>query len=212
NLVDAVEGEAVVERASEFPEWTRVEQSEGLYGSTRRGFFKDTVATVKETTLTAARVTVANELGMQEKEPEIGVRLRVGSGGPLPKIDVERRGRLLDALDSIGVPVQGARVDSRLFGSIDINKDVCNACGMCAVFCPTMALVRDEAKQAGDPVQYLEFQASDCIQCGLCVDVCWKRCITLTGDVSLDEIFDFEPRVFDMSGVNHPKKSPFGAF
>jgi len=32
------------------------------------------------------------------------------------------------------------------------------------------------------------------VQCGLCVDACMKKCITVSPQVRTAELFDFEPR------------------
>ena len=69
--------------------------------------------------------------------------------------------------------------------------------------------MRDEAEKLGAELRYLEFSACDCVQCGLCADVCWKGALKLSSTVSLDELFDFEPRRFDLTNAARMKKSPF---
>ena len=53
---------------------------------------------------------------------------------------------------------------------------------------------------------------SRCVQCGLCVDVCWKGALTLSSKVSTAQLFDFEPVVFDLAAAKRPPKSPFSAY
>ena len=90
-----------------------------------------------------------------------------------------------------------AIVDLPLFGAVDIDVNKCNACGMCAVFCPTSAIKRPPSSdEFSTRLNVLEFSASDCVQCGLCQDVCWKKSITLRVPIRADELFSFEPRVF----------------
>ena len=77
-----------VQRASEFPEATLVENAEGLFGSTRRGFFSEAASAAKETALTAARTTIEQELGYTVEVPKIGERLRVGADGAMPRLSM----------------------------------------------------------------------------------------------------------------------------
>ncbi|MCX5805876.1 MAG: 4Fe-4S binding protein [Proteobacteria bacterium] len=56
---------------------------------------------------------------------------------------------------------------------IDIYKAWCKACGICAAFCPTGVLARDEA---GYP--YVK-NAEKCINCGLCEIRCPDFAITV---------------------------------
>ncbi|MBQ9041196.1 MAG: 4Fe-4S binding protein [Eggerthellaceae bacterium] len=204
-LLEAHGSSAVVDRVTGFPDALRVEDAQGLHGSTRRGFFSDAVGAAKETAMTAARTTLENELGYKIDEASIGDRLRVTEKGTLPQLRMPRHEAVLNALDAIGLPQEGA-IESRLFGSVSIDVEKCNSCGMCAVFCPTGALARDDAEKASDPLRYLEFSAADCVQCGLCEDVCWKEALTLSRIVDASELYDFEPRTFKLRA---PKKKSF---
>jgi len=204
NLVAALGGEAAIERREGFPDELLVENAGELHGTTRRGFFSEAVGAAKETTLAAAKATVAEELGLNTPELSIGERLRVTETGTLPLIHVPRHEATINALDALGNP-QVESIESRLFASVDIDVQRCNSCGMCALFCPTGALRRDLADEVGDPLRCLEFSASDCVQCGLCADVCWKGALEVSPVVSIDQLFDFEPVTFNL---HTPKKSP----
>ncbi|MBQ3105964.1 MAG: 4Fe-4S binding protein [Eggerthellaceae bacterium] len=86
-------------------------------------------------------------------------------------------------------------IDTRLFGSIRIDTEKCTSCGMCTTFCPTGALKKSEEEvPEGEEGVLLEFSVTDCVQCNLCADACLKKCITVDSTMSLDELFDFEPR------------------
>ena len=117
---------------------------------------------------------------------------------------------LLNAFDALGAQV-GERLDSRKFATVSINAEKCNSCGMCAVFCPTGALRRDEAQEPSNPIVYIEFSASECINCSLCKDVCWKGALTLEEGVAFEQLYDFEPKVFHLRDARK-NKSPFGSF
>ena len=184
-----------IARVSEFPAEVVVENAAQLYGSTRRTFFSDAASAAKETTYRAVKATLAQEFGGEKDKPEIGKRLRVGPSGNMPRVHPARHAKVLDALDGIGQS-QTETVQTRLFATLSVNPDKCNACGMCVRFCPTGALMRDEAAKPSDPVRVIEFSACDCVQCGMCLDVCWKHAIELSDVVPTSELFDFEPRAF----------------
>ena len=194
-MLEATESPARVERASAFPAELLVDEVEGKFGSTRRGFLTEAAASMKETATTAARATVEAELGVRRQEKPITERLRAGEDGTLPQMRMMRHETALNALDALGVAADGV-LPSRMFASLDIDVDTCIACGMCAVFCPSGALKRDPAEKPSAQVRYLEFSAADCVQCGLCADVCWKNSISIDPNVSLSELFDFEPKTF----------------
>lgn len=210
NELLAAHGSAVrVTRESGFPDDMLIEDAQGLFGSTRRGFLADTYGMAKETAMTAAKATIEQELGYRPDEPSIGERLRVGANGALPQLRVARHEVLINSMDAIG-PAQVDTLESRRFASIEIDVDTCNACGMCAVFCPTGALKRDDADNPSAELKALEFSAADCVQCGLCADVCWKKALVMSPKVSTAQLFDFEPRVFDLASAKRLKTSPFG--
>jgi ferredoxin len=184
-----------IKRTTGFPEELHSSTPIESAGTSRRAFFSEAVGAARDTAMAAAKTTVENELGIAGNEASIGERLRVTESGSLPRISVQRHDDILNALDELGVQ-EGAEIKSRLFASVTIDEQRCNSCGMCAVFCPTGALVRDKPKELGDPLKYLEFSACDCVQCDLCKDVCWKSALTLTYAVPAGELYDFEPTVF----------------
>lgn len=176
-----------------FPDGMQAEVVEGQHDSSRRSFFAEAAGMARETAKTAAKVKLENELGYKLDERSIGERLRVTANGTLPQLRMPRHEAMLNALDSIGIPESG-ELDTRLFGTLNINKGKCNACSMCAVFCPTGALRSELPSKGANFLKNLEFSACDCVQCGLCVDVCWKRALTLSNSVDVVELYDFEPR------------------
>ena len=237
DLLDAQGIQPLVARERAFPSELLVDDTTGMYGSSRRAFFSGTVKSAREMAVTAADSAIKKELGAEEAA-SIGERLRVSDEGTLPIIAVPRHDTLLNALFSLGEraeellaaaenampagfasaaaegPMSGAAsladsdaspaapairppLDTRLFAQITIEPLRCNQCGMCAVFCPTHAL-RRALGSSSEALVELEFSVSDCVQCGLCVDVSWKRSIALDSLVELDDIFDFEPRIISL--------------
>lgn len=201
------QGHAPVARLSEFPSDMLLGSEMGAFGSTRRGFFSDAAVAAKETAMTAARASIDDRFGAKEDALEIGQRLRVGENGKMPQFSMPRHEDAINALYELGA-AETDSVTSRLFGSISFDLTRCNACGMCAMFCPTGALSCGILEDARDSPTELEFSASDCVSCGSCVDVCWKDCIALENTVRSSELFDFEPRVFRFPQVA-PRTSRF---
>lgn len=210
NALMAAHGSDVrASRASQFPEELLVDSAEGMFGSTRRGFFAEAAGAAKETAMTAAKTSMAQELGFLGNEASIGERLRVTESGTMPRLDMPRHDALINAMDALGEQVVST-IDSRRFGRVSLDADKCNACGMCAVFCPTGAIKRADEDNPAALLECLEFSAADCVNCGLCADVCWKGALTLSREVSTEQLFDFEPVAFDLSRAPKPTNNPFG--
>ncbi len=194
------QGSAVrVSRASSFPAGMELADSRSLLGEARRGFFASAGSWTASAAEKTANLVIRKNLGVKDAAKTLREQLGIGEDGSLPTIAEHRHSQVLDAMDRLGQPAVGS-VHTRLFGSVRIDASACNACGMCAVFCPTDALKKSKIKpqpaEDGTPDggSFLEFSAADCVQCGLCVDACMKKCLVVEDDVSLTELFDFEPR------------------
>lgn len=186
-------------RTSAFPDCVRAPEGQDLYGESRRGFFGQ----ASEAAKTAAGKTVdhvlATKLGqtMGQTVPSLKELLSVDDAGLLPQAETARHTDLLDAMAELGEPV-GDELFTRRFGSVEIDRDKCSACAMCTVFCPTHALAKsiDEPSEKGGLM--LDFSAMQCVQCNLCADICLKKCLTVEPVVPTAQLFDFEPRQFDL--------------
>ncbi|MBI5262729.1 MAG: 4Fe-4S binding protein [Bradyrhizobium sp.] len=66
------------------------------------------------------------------------------------------------------------------FGRIEMVKDGCNACEICARACPTGAM---EVAETGVSWS-LNFQFSRCVACGLCVEACQPKVLRLAETMS----------------------------
>ena len=170
-----------------------------LLGESRRGFFTSGASWTANAAGKTADMVIRKNLGMGKKQQTLREQLGAGDSGTLPQFEERRRTQVLDALDRLGQPVQ-LDIKTRLFGNVSIDISKCNTCGMCAVFCPTGALKKSDIKPSPnadgtpDGGSFLEFSCAECVQCGLCVDACMKKCITVSPVVSTAELFDFEPR------------------
>lgn len=193
-LIATQGGSACVRRASEFPEGVVVLDARKSYAAARRGFFTQAGSTAKSAAKTVAEKAISKALNESErKKKTLRERLRM-SDGALPHFDAERRMRVLDAMDAIGTSVE-PELETRLFGSVEIDEGKCSACFMCTVFCPTGALVKSDEKPEDEKGSFLEFSVADCVQCNLCADACLKKCLSVSNVVSTEELFDFEPRL-----------------
>ena len=86
NRLLEVHGSAVrVRRASAFPDSLLADDTQGMYGATRRGFFSDAAGAAKDTVVTAARTTIEQELGYGDKR-SIAERLRASDAGDIVQV------------------------------------------------------------------------------------------------------------------------------
>ncbi|MEG0620168.1 MAG: 4Fe-4S binding protein [Raoultibacter sp.] len=190
-LLEAWGSPLLVQRASVFPEGVLVREDEAeSFGVSRRGFFSHTRSAAKDT----AKKTVVKALKADEAEPTLQERLRVLDSGSLPQFSATRRMNILDALDRIGTP-QVDEVFTRLWGSVEIDTELCTSCDMCTVFCPTGALRKSEIVPESGEGTYLEFSLADCVQCNACADICLKKCLVVSPSIKTAELLDFEPRL-----------------
>ncbi|MEQ3361576.1 4Fe-4S binding protein [Raoultibacter massiliensis] len=201
-LLEAEGIELRVERMSEYPEELLVEETTGLFGVSRRGFFTQAKDVAKDAAEKAAVTALKKEL--EKKAPSLRDRLKMSDKGSLPQFNAVRRMRVLDSMDSIGMPIV-PEIETRLWGNVEIDDKKCSSCFMCTTFCPTGALKKSEFEAEDGKTRYLEFSAADCVQCRMCEDICLKSCITVSDVVSTEELFDFEPRMIELP--EPPKKA-----
>ena len=71
------------------------------------------------------------------------------------------------------------------------NPQLCCGCSACQSACPLSAITVIEDNRG---FYRPNVDETKCVQCGLCVDVCMKKCITVSPQVRTAELFDFEPR------------------
>lgn len=148
---------------------------------------------------TAALQSEAAERGLIAEaalEPERPIRYRkVGKDGTLAHFVPSRRIRLYNYLKHVGSgePVTET-VASRVIGSIQIDADKCNACRMCAIFCPTEAIAKvDEGDVFG-----IRHQPSACVQCRACESICPKGAITVSNSVPTRQFIGKEAVIYAM--------------
>lgn len=184
------------ERASEFPPCVQAGDGQSVRAAERRRLFARAGSMAKSAARTAAEQALDEVLAQSKQRTLQTLRDRMRApGGVAAPFEPERNLAVLDALCARGEP-DGRPISTRLYGSVSIDAQTCSGCGVCLLACPTRALRRSEVVEADDPQQQMvEFQAADCIQCGLCADVCLRGSVTVSPTVSSAELVDFEPRL-----------------
>ncbi|MCH4185122.1 MAG: 4Fe-4S binding protein [Eggerthellaceae bacterium] len=201
-LLDAWGSNVHIQRTSAFPDAVLPDERHRAFDRRRRRAFTDAKDSAKD----AALKTAAKQLRLEQEKKSLKDRLKV-SGGKLPQFEPTRHHKVLDALDRMGSPEKDT-ISTRLWGRVEIDANTCNACGMCAVFCPTGALKK--VKSPTSKGLMLEFTCSDCVQCDLCSDACFKRCLTVSKEIQTSELMDFEPRIIAIdTETNHSVPSSF---
>ena len=201
-LLEAVGSATVITRSDDFPETVKVADLHKAAGAARREFFTSTGHYAKDVAKTAAEKMVnekLKQLKLQKEEQSLREKLGVKNGaGKMPTIEAERNLEILDAMSRIGEP-EVPEMFTRIFGDIEIDVEKCNGCGMCVMFCPTDALRKSLDVHPDKTRGYVEFSMADCTQCNLCADACLKKCIEIIPVVPMAELFDFEPRLVEIS-------------
>lgn len=200
-LLEATSAEAIITRMSEFPPEVVDHAQADRRGRDRRGLMRQTGSYMRTVAGNVAKKTIDEKLGADKKEPmKLRDRLRAGKNGKIPAFQPAENYALLDAMATLGAEGRDAVLETRHFGNVEIDAEKCSGCGMCVLFCPTEALKYAKYDEPADADRmYLEFQAADCTQCMLCKDACLRYCIEVDRRVSLAELFDFEPRLIEIS-------------
>ncbi|MDR1184215.1 MAG: 4Fe-4S binding protein [Coriobacteriales bacterium] len=195
-LVEGLPAEVALERREAV-------KTEDAAGMSRRDFFTQIKTGAQSVaTQSAAQVLRLDSQADEEKPPVV----RVMRDGTLPHFIPNRRERMLDYLERIGEP-SAEWLDSRLWGYLSINADLCNSCRMCATFCPTGAIVKFD-DPGEDGVMGIEHYPADCVQCRLCEDVCPSDALTISSRVPVRKLVEGEIVRHVMKPPEHELNSP----
>lgn len=200
NLLAAFGGAMPIELVDELPDRvlcrdrppTASRRGRAEPGVSRRSFFraaKDGSARVAGEVLSPMVSAHGGGSGI----PESAAYRKVSVDGTLSHFVPSRRVRLYNYLKHVGEPVADS-VDSRIIGTVSIDPDRCSSCRMCAVFCPTGAIVKlDEGAAFG-----IVHRPSACMQCRLCESICPESAIRVSGRVPLAQFLGKEAVRYEM--------------
>lgn len=162
-------------------------------GLSRRAFF----SMLTRETRVAAALTVSSVLETaNETRPEI-------KKGALPQHLPANRELVLQALKRLGkAALPDLATQSEGWAICHISEN-CTGCQMCAFFCPTGALTREE--KDGRPA--LAFHVARCTNCGLCRDICFWKSIELTTRIDLARVMSDACDVVSLAGEPCADKS-----
>lgn len=215
-LAEAVGGKTVISCTSEFPPELLGGGSarKNLRGRDRRGLLLQTGSYVKQVASNVALKTVEDKLGLEAEKKTLRQRLGATASGRMPTFEPNNNYALLDCMsalteaagidaEALSLPdssIGSSSISTRHFGNIEIDTEKCSGCGMCVLFCPTGALSYSQYDIPENPdMKYVEFQASMCDQCNLCADVCIRKCLKVSPEVKISDLFGFEPELIEIS-------------
>jgi formate hydrogenlyase subunit 6/NADH:ubiquinone oxidoreductase subunit I len=131
-------------------------------------------------------------------------RVKVMPDGTLPHFVPPRRELLLERLSDLGKP-QDVLIETRLWGQVALDADLCNACQMCATFCPTGALSKYVDEDGGFGIEY---GPRDCVKCGCCADICPTNALTVAEGVFAADLLSKAVERHRMPPAKNPPNSP----
>ncbi len=169
-------------------------ETERIDGMSRRDFFTQLRKNVAEIAADTVEGKILNKPQVEEDDQTLHKRM-VNDNGELSRFIPHRCEQLVTMLDRMG-EAQGDVAKTRLWGTVRIDLDQCNACRMCVTFCPTGALTKFDVTECEFGIEHYPV---DCTQCRLCEDICLKKCLTISDEVPLDDLMVGASQHIDMS-------------
>ncbi|MBK8021225.1 MAG: 4Fe-4S binding protein [Chloroflexi bacterium] len=118
-----------------------------------------------------------------------------------PLEDASERRRLITTLRQLAPTNSDRPVTGEGFTNLSVS-DACTGCTTCARSCPTGALEflrNEEAFQ-------IRFLASECINCGLCIEHCEPKALQRSGPPTLTELIDPEPVILHSGALSRCRR------
>lgn len=145
-------------------------------------------------------------IARDDRAPTARSYAKVDESGVLPQFLPERRTRTFNYLRHIGAPVEEV-VRSRVIGAVSIDGDACSSCRMCAVFCPTGALTKEDEHFFG-----VKHRPTKCVQCRLCESICPKEAISVCAEVPAGQFAGRKAVAFAMKKPSWQPNRPDSMF
>ena len=193
-LLETWSADTKVKISSKFPSVTRMQDE--AYDPEKRAFLAGSVRTAKSTGYLAQDYAIEQIADkVDPRKPAASPRyMRVQADGTLPHFVPARRKRLIKGLHALGAPAD-VLIETRLWGHVIINKELCDSCQRCATFCPTEALQKFTAP---DGTFGIVHYPSRCVKCRCCEDVCHRQAITISDEVFITDILDGSYERYEM--------------
>lgn len=141
-------------------------------------------------------------------ETSTRARVKVMKDGTLPHHIPTRRERILDDLVRMGEP-ENALINTRLWGTLAIDPNLCTSCQMCATFCPTGAIAKYRAK---DGTFGIEHVAGHCVKCRCCTNICNEGALKVLDEVSTTSLVSRSIKRFAMKPRKNPPSKPHAMY
>lgn len=193
--------ECIKLKAREAPSAKTLHTQEGM---SRREAFGE----VKKAGSELAQSGIDSLLGVEKEEPVPVAYKKVNPHtGTLSHFVPTRRVRMYNYLRHIGDPV-AKEVETRVVGKMHIDTQKCTSCRMCAVFCPTGAIVKvDEDETFG-----IFHRPSACVQCRLCESLCRSNAISIENTMSIEEFMGKKGVLYEMPRPDWTPNKPDSMF
>ncbi len=181
-LLETWNQEPKIRLTGKLPTVTKLEDQG--FDAGRRNFFAAVQQDAKTVATATAEYAATEALGGGEEEEELPRFAKVQADGTLPHHVPGRRRLLWKGLQKLGKP-QDVMIDTRLWGHVIIDTEKCNACRMCATFCPTGALSKFDL---ADGKMGIDHHPLACVKCHCCEDLCMTGAISISEEVFATDI------------------------
>lgn len=200
-LLDTWACDTTLKLTSKLPSRIRREDTPE-YDESKRAFLEGAGKSAVNAADQAATIAMADQLGVEpRKAPKYA---KVGKDGTLPQFVPYRRRRLNSALKALGEPADDM-IETRLWGHIIINPELCSSCRMCATFCPTGALSRFDEEDGPSGISHAP---SLCVKCRLCEGLCPSKAIEISELVFASDMIKGEVERFEMESPQEKPGNP----
>lgn len=200
-LLSTWNSDMAVTIVDKFPSRVRLKESKS-YDHGRREFFSSMRDEAKVAAAKTTDFAVKEALGAKD-EPQ-SKYMKVMADGTLPHFVPNRRERLLDNLAAMGEP-QDIMIETRLWGHVVIEPELCTSCQMCATFCPTGAIAKFQDE---DGTFGIEHSPSDCVKCRCCTDICKEGALWLSDEVFAVDLLSGAIERYEMKEMKNPPGGP----